>query len=65
MQINEKHTCVVPQYYVENNNEATIPKHLSMLVHEELEKSSLPILVKMRHRRNFSSNHSFCSNRIL
>src|SRR5699024_1684626 len=38
---------VVRQYYVENNHEAIIPKHLFMLVQEEVKNEKLLILVKM------------------
>lgn len=58
---------VVPQYYVENNHEAIIPKHLFMLVQEELKKRKIAHISKNGQRRNYSSNHSlaqivFCEN---
>ncbi len=37
---------VVPQYYVENNHEAIIPKHLFMLVQEELKKRKIAHISK-------------------
>src|SRR5690625_2898241 len=49
---------VVPQYYVENNHEAIIPKHLFMLVQEELKKRRIAHISKNGQRRNYSSNHS-------
>src|SRR5699024_1098369 len=59
---------VVPQYYVENNHEAIIPKHLFMLVQEELKKRRIAHISKNGQRRNYSSNHSlaqivFCDAR--
>src|SRR5690625_3258458 len=58
---------VVPQYYVENNHEAIIPKHLFMLMQEELKKRKIAHISKNGQRRNYSSNHSlaqivFCEN---
>src|SRR5699024_4879900 len=58
---------VVPQYYVENNHDAIIPKHLFMLVQEELKKRRIAHVSKNGQRRNYSSNHSlaqivFCEN---
>lgn len=57
----------VPQYYVENNHEAIIPKHLFMLVQEELKKRKIAHISKNGQRRNYSNNHSlaqivFCEN---
>ena len=59
---------VVPQYYVENNHEAIIPKHLFMLVQEELKKRKIAHISKNGQSRNYSSNHSlaqivFCDAR--
>ena len=53
---------VVPQYYVENNHEAIIPKHLFMLVQEELKKRKIAHISKNGQRRNYSSNHSLAQN---
>ncbi|MHA3224632.1 recombinase family protein [Globicatella sulfidifaciens] len=53
-----KNDGVVPQYYVENNHEAIIPKHLFMLVQEELKKRRVGRVSKNGKRRNYSSNHS-------
>ena len=57
----------VSQYDVENNHEAIIPKHLFMLVQEELKKRKIAHVSKNGQRRNYSCNHSlaqivFCEN---
>lgn len=50
---------IVPQYYIENNHEAIIPREIYMQVQEELARRSTGHVSKNGKRRNFSSNHAF------
>lgn len=50
---------IVPQYYVENNHEAIIPREIYMQVQEELVRRSRGHISSSGKRRNFSSSHAF------
>jgi len=50
---------IVPQYYVENNHEAIIPREIFMQVQEELVRRSKGHISTSGKKRNFSSNHVF------
>jgi site-specific DNA recombinase len=50
---------IVPQYYVENNHEAIIPREIFMQVQEELVRRSRGHISTSGKKRNFSSNHVF------
>lgn len=50
---------IVPQYYIENNHEAIIPREIFMQVQEELARRSRGRIGASGKRRNFSSNHVF------
>ncbi len=54
-----KNNGIVPQYYVENNHEAIIPREIFMQVQEELARRSRGHIGASGKRRNFSSNHAF------
>lgn len=49
----------VPQYYIENNHEAIIPKYIFMQVQEELARRKKGHVSSSGKKRNFSSNHTF------
>lgn len=54
-----KNNGIAPQYYVENNHEAIIPKDLFLLVQEEIvRRRSLPKSQNGK-RRSYSAKHSF------
>ena len=50
---------IVPQYYIENNHEAIIPREIFMQVQEELARRSRGHVGTSGKKRNFSSNHVF------
>ncbi|WP_270474931.1 recombinase family protein [Clostridium cochlearium] len=54
-----KNNGIVPQYYVENNHEAIIPREIYMQVQEELVRRSRGHISSSGKRRNFSSSHAF------
>ena len=54
-----KNNGTVPQYYVEDDHEAIIPKHLFMLVQQELVRRRSFYIGPNGKRRAFSSNHCF------
>lgn len=54
-----KNNGTVPQYYVENDHPAIIPKDLYMLVQEELIRRRVVHTSKSGKKRTFSSNHCF------
>lgn len=54
-----KNNGIVPQYYVENNHEAIIPREIYMQVQEELARRSRGHIGTSGKRRNFSSSHTF------
>src|SRR5574344_1012328 len=62
-----KNEGIVPQYYVENNYEAIIPRELYLQVQEEMKRRSLLFKGKEGRRRIYSSKYAlssitFCSN---
>jgi RNase P subunit RPR2 len=62
-----KNEGIVPQYYVENNHEAIIPRELYLQVQEEMKRRSLLFKGKEGRRRIYSSKYSlssitFCSD---
>lgn len=54
-----KNNGTVPQYYVENNHPAIIPKDLYMLVQEELVRRRVVHTSSNGKKRSFSCNHCF------
>ena len=54
-----KNNGLMPQYYVENSHEATIPRELFMQVQEELVRRRCVHLSQNGKKRSFSSNHCF------
>jgi site-specific DNA recombinase len=50
---------IVPQYYVENNHEAIIPREIFMQVQEELIRRRIVHTNPNGKKRTFSSNHCF------
>lgn len=54
-----KNNGTVPQYYVENDHDAIIPKDLFLLVQEELVRRRNLTKRPGGKKRNFSSNHCF------
>ena len=54
-----KNNGTVPQYYVEGNHPAIIPKHLYMQVQEELVRRRLVTTDKNGKRHSYSCNHLF------
>ncbi len=54
-----KNTGIVPQYYVEGNHEAIIPKEIYMRVQEELVRRRVVKTSANGKKRSYSSNHCF------
>ena len=54
-----KNNGTVPQYYVEGNHEAIIPREIFMLVQEELVRRRVVHTSKNGTKRSYSSNHCF------
>ena len=54
-----KNSGIVPQYYVENDHEAIIPKDIFMQVQAELVRRRVVHTSPSGKRRNFSSNTCF------
>lgn len=54
-----KNNGTAPQYYVENNHEAIIPKELFMLVQEELVRRRAVKVDSFGKRHTYSCNHVF------
>ncbi len=54
-----KNSGLVPQYYVENNHEAIIPREIFMQVQEELIRRRIVHTSPNGKKRTFSSNHCF------
>jgi len=54
-----KNNGIVPQYYVENSHEATIPREIFMQVQEELIRRRIVHTSPNGKTRTFSSNHCF------
>ena len=54
-----KNSGIVPQYYVENDHEAIIPKDIFMQVQAELVRRRVVHTSPSGKRRNFSSNNCF------
>lgn len=54
-----KNNGTMPQYYVEDNHQAIIPRELFMLVQEELVKRRVVHTSSNGKKRSFSSNHCF------
>ena len=54
-----KNTGTVPQYYVEGNHEAIIPKDIFLLVQEELVRRRMIRTTENGKRRCYSCNHCF------
>ncbi len=54
-----KNTGIVPQYYVEGNHEAIIPKDIYMRVQEELVRRRVIKTSANGKKRSFSCNHCF------
>ena len=54
-----KNNGTVPQYYVENNHEAIIPKDIFLLVQEELARRRLVRVSDNGRRRSYSCRHCF------
>ena len=54
-----KNNGTVPQYYVEGNHEAIIPKEIFMQVQEELVRRRVVHTSANGRKRNYSSNHCF------
>lgn len=62
-----KNEGIVPQYYVENNHEAIIPRELYLQVQEEMKRRSLLFKGKDGRKRIYSSKYAlssitFCSD---
>ncbi len=55
-----KNNGTVPQYYVEGNHEAIVPKEIFMMVQEELVRRRVVHTSANGTKRSFSSNHCFC-----
>lgn len=53
-----KNTGIMPQYYIEDDHEAIIPKELFLMVQEEMARRSEQNACFGR-RKNFSANHPF------
>jgi len=56
-----KNEGIVPQYYVENNHEAIIPRELYLQVQEEMKRRSLLFKGKEGRRRIYSSKYALSS----
>ena len=56
-----KNEGIVPQYYVENNHEAIIPRELYLQVQEEMKRRSLLFKGKDGKRRIYSSKYALSS----
>ena len=54
-----KNTCIVPQYYIEGNHEAIIPKEIYMQVQEELVRRRVVKTSANGKKRSYSCNHCF------
>jgi hypothetical protein len=54
-----KNNGIVPQYYVEGNHEAIIPKEIFMQVQEELVRRRVVHTSANGRKRSYSSNHCF------
>ena len=54
-----KNTGIVPQYYVEGNHEAIIPKEIYMRVQEELVRRRVVKTSANGKKRSYSCNHCF------
>lgn len=54
-----KNHGAMPQYYVEGNHEAIIPKDIFMMVQEELVRRRVVHTSKNGTKRSFTSNHCF------
>lgn len=54
-----KNTGLMPQYYVEGNHEAIIPKETFMLAQEELAKRQVTAVSPNGRKRSYSSNSCF------
>lgn len=54
-----KNNGIMPQYYVENNHEAIIPREIFMQVQEELVRRSSVHIGTSGKKRNFSCKHTF------
>ena len=54
-----KNTSIVPQYYVEGNHEAIIPKDIYMRVQEELVRRRVVKTSANGKKRSYSCNHCF------
>ena len=54
-----KNTSIVPQYYVEGNHEAIIPKDIYMRVQEELVRKRVIKTSANGKKRSYSCNHCF------
>lgn len=54
-----KNNGTMPQYYVEDNHQAIIPKDIYMMVQEELVKRRIVHTSGNGKKRNYSSNHCF------
>jgi len=59
-----RNSGIVPQYYVENDHEPTIPKEIFMRVQDEMIRRRRGIrLCEKGKKRNFSCNHC-CSQKV-
>lgn len=54
-----KNNGIMPQYYVENDHEAIIPKEIFMRVQDELVRRRLVKVIPNGRKHGFSSNHVF------
>lgn len=54
-----KNTGIVPQYYVEGNHEAIIPKDIYMIVQDELVRRRVVKTSANGKKRSYSCNHCF------
>ncbi|MFR0666882.1 MAG: recombinase family protein [Faecalimonas umbilicata] len=54
-----KNNGILPQYYVEGDHEAIIPKEIYMRVQEELVRRRVVRVSANGKKRSYSSNHCF------
>ena len=57
-----KHNGIVPQYYVEGNHEAIIPKDIFLRVQKELVRRRVVKTSANGKKRSYSCNHCFAQN---